>query len=673
MPTPLFAPSVATLAPLFAPSVATRSTVLPLLSLTAPRTLIPSSGASAADWVPLGGAGDMSEFATHRFGDDMAPPAASHNRPEVGETPTTTTAEAMATATEASENFAIHGATGGANGGGEPAIGGFSDTADEWGRLLQPTKTAGLPELLDKPHAPPDFMPLPTEVNARHFDPEPAVAIVDSYAAAEFNPLATGDAPDKIAEDVWRVVESLTLEEKAGQMQQIHVGQLLDARGRLNESAVAYWIGEKKVGSVVDSPGNSARAAFAWYAAPTLANLTNAVQQVALAQGSRVPLLWGLDSVRGASFVKHAAMFPAAIGVAATFAPRFAFDAGRVAAKDSRAAGYAWAFAPSADLGADKRAAHAFLGFGEDPALLSAMVRAAVGGLQGEYKTDRGRVAACVTNFVSSLKAVPDSLLFEYHLPGFEAAIAAGASSIMQSVGSVNGEAVAASGFYLRRVLRDRLGFRGVMIADHEQMLNTRGVPVVAAANATDAAYLALNNTSVDMTAGDPAFSHMATELVRAGSVAEDRITESTARIIQLKKDLGLFDTPFAERVRAESVGSAQDVEMARATVRESITLLKNVGGVLPLAKTDRVLFVGPHMNSTALLGGGWNVHRKGPTAAEGDAVYEGFGDSVIAGVRAVTGREPVYHPGFRLDGVEVNLEGLLRVARQADKIVVAL
>ncbi|KAJ2877582.1 hypothetical protein H4R27_006156, partial [Coemansia aciculifera] len=507
---------------------------------------------------------------------------------------------------------------------------------------------------------------------------------VDSYLAAEYNPLAAGDVPDKITEDVWKLVESLTLDEKTGQMQQIHVSQLLDREGHLNTTAIEYWISSKKVGSIVDSPGNG-NGEYAWYSAATLSNLTNSVQQVALAQGSRVPLLWGLDSVRGANFVKHAAMFPTGIGLAATFQPKYAFDAGRIAAKDTRAAGYQWTFAPSADLNVEKRWAHNYLGFGEDPALLSAMVRSAVNGYQGEYKQDRTRVAACVKNFIGSgnpfngkersAKFIPDNLLYEYYLPGFEAAIDAGATSIMQSVGNVNGEAMSSSGFYLRKLLRDKLGFRGIMIADHEEIL-AQAREFHTAANFTDAVFLALNNTSVDMSAGDSSFSYNAMELVRAGSIAEDRITESVARILQLKKDLGLFDTPFAERQLQETVGSAQDVTAARMAVRESVTLLKNVNGALPLKPGDRVLFVGPHLNSTALLGGGWNVHRQGPTANERDEVYEGFGDSILSGVRKLTNREPVYHPGFRLDGIAsdaASIEHLLKLAHQADKIVVGL
>ncbi|KAJ2892876.1 hypothetical protein IWW38_003054 [Coemansia aciculifera] len=612
-------------------------------------TTKPNGPMSSRDWMT---GGDSNNNNNMRGAGDKRISSAG-NRPEVGETPTAASSSATVAAKTGgeTENFNIHGPT--PSGG---ALAGFTDSVDEWARLLQPTKTAGLPELLDRTHTAPEAVFGPPTLEAKQSHPDSQVVAVDSYAADSYNTLAAGDAPGKISEDVWQLVESLSVAEKAGQMQQIHVGQLLDSAGRVNVTAVDYWISERKVGSVIAPPAE--------YSAGALANVTNFVQQVALAQGSRIPLLFGLQQPT----IRNAAVFPLGIATAATFDPRFAYDGGRVAAKDARAAGFQWALAPSAALGVDKRSVAGAVGFGEDPTLGSAMLKAAVRGLQGEYKTDRGRVAACIADFIGSGNTqaglIPDSLLLEYYLPGAEAAIGAGAATAMQGAASINGEAVGVSGYYLRRLLRDRMSFRGVMVSDHTA--DSSLLRSMTAANATDATFLALNNTSVDISAGDvgTGFSRTAWELVRAGAVAEDRITESAARIVQLKKDLGLFDAPFADPLLRETVGSKQDVEAARAVVRESVTLLKNAGGVLPLTKNDRVLFIGPHLNSTALLSGN--------TLVDGGVA----GDSVLQGVKHVTGREPVFHAGWALDGSEPlpqQMEALIRVARQADKIVVGL
>ncbi|KAJ1841999.1 hypothetical protein LPJ70_004000 [Coemansia sp. RSA 2708] len=506
---------------------------------------------------------------------------------------------------------------------------------------------------------------------------------VDMYPTVELAALGH-DAPGKIADDVWAVVDSLTLAEKAGQMTQVHVSELLGADGQLNATAVEYWIDTMKVGAIVDTPGNSPHAAFPWYSAQALANVTNTVQRIAQARGSRVPVLWGLEAARGAGLIKRAAMFPTGIGLAASFEPRHAYVAGRVAAKDARAAGYQWVFGPQADISVDKRRAQAFLGYGEDPALAAQMVAHAVRGLQGDYKQDRARVACCAKGYVgggahgAGAGQVSDAQLLEYHVPGFEAAVAAGAASLMQAAGSVNGEALGTSPYYLRRLLRDGLRFRGVLAADRRAGTRGQAQRLHAAADARDALFLALNNTSVDVGADGTELAQTVHELVAAGRVSEDRVTESAARILQLKKDLGLFERPYADVQLAALVGARQDVEAAQQAVRESLTLLKNERRVLPLATHDRVLFVGPHLNSTALLGGGWNVHAQGPAAREADAVYQGLGDSVMQGVRHVAGaRAPVaYHAGFRLDSGEIRgdeFSQLVRLARQADKIVVGL
>ncbi|KAJ2403176.1 hypothetical protein GGI23_000151 [Coemansia sp. RSA 2559] len=625
---------------------------------------------------------------------EAAPSSTSAHRPEVGES-TSTESTASTGAEETSEAYDDSSSA-------QPV-----DINDEYNkqgwRLMRPTKTAGLPSLLDHtPQAPPP-MAVPAAVAAgaakrRRLHPllEPLTpGGVDMYAAAEERSVAgisSNIAAAKIDEDVWRLVESLSVDEKIGQMTQIHVGMLLDAHtGDVNMTAVQYWVDRQKIGSVIDTPANSDRAQYPLYSPQRLANITNAVQQVAVARGSRVPLVWAMDAARGASYIKHAAMFPAPLAVAASFQPQCAYVAGRVAAKDLRAAGYQWALGPSADIAVEKKAADMALSFGEDPTLAAAMVTSSVRGYQGDYRRDRMRAAVCVRGFIGAdqqpgahvaQRALSDRQLFEYHLPAFEAAVAVGgAASLMQAPGALDGEALGMSPFYSRNVLRSTLRFRGVMLAG--QALHKQAHDLHAAANAADAVFLALNNTSVDVALEDDANGARgsdAMELVRGGSLHEDRITESVARIVQMKKDLGLFDKPYSDPSLIEIVGARQDIDDARNVVRESLTLLKNQNAVLPLAPTERVLFVGPHFNSSALLAGRLGAHAQSLADRDGDRVYDGFGDTIMAGVRKVVGDENManiaFRQGFRLDSPTVRAEDfgqIVRLARKSDKIVVAL
>ncbi|KAJ1765187.1 hypothetical protein LPJ74_006454 [Coemansia sp. RSA 1843] len=671
-----------------------------LLPTVAPRPARPdytsSSSSSGATW----GSSNYMEPNIVDQSEETGSPSISAHRPEVGKYTTSTTDSATETAYSSSSAADAYDNVSSA----QPVdINDAYKKVGQINQLLRPTKTARLPELLDHTPPPPPQIALPQanypkQRNRLHPALDPLMpGGVDMYPAIEQQQLQGNDAPAKIDEDVWKLVESLSVDEKVGQMTQIHVGMLLDAHtGDLNMTAVEYWVDQVKVGSVVDTPGNSAHSQFPLYSPQRLANITNTVQQVSLARGSRVPLVWAMDAVRGASYVKHATMFPMPLAQAATFQPQSAYVAGRIGSKDLRASGYQWALGPSADLMVEKKWPDGVLSFGEDPMLASVMVASSVRGYQGDYKRDRARVACCVRNFVGAgqqlgahtgMRAVSDHQLFEYHLPAFEAAIhTGGAASVMQASGSLNGESLGMSPFYLRHVLRDTLAFRGVMLSDQSD-LRTQFRDLHAAANATDAVFLALNNTSVDVTSEEDsssgAFPRDAMDLVHSGSLNEDRITESVARVVQMKKDLGLFDSfkPFADPSLIEIVGAAQDIEDARNVVRESLTLLKNQNSVLPLSASERVLFLGPHLNSTGLLGGGFNVHMQGPSDREGgDHVYDGFGDTVMSGVRKVIGDDKLgniaYRRGFRLDSSDVRADEfgqIVRLARKSDKIVIAL
>ncbi|KAJ2797743.1 hypothetical protein H4R20_005079, partial [Coemansia guatemalensis] len=604
------------------------------------------------------------------FGVRMA--ATSQERPEVGEDSSSATAGATTVVSRRDGEVAS------ASTAGEGVETEFAESLDAWERLQRATKTSGLPELLQQTAAPVADIPVPkTEApvagraaQGLRLDPF-RTGGVDAYAAKDLGALGS-DAPGRISEEVWRVVESLTDEEKAGQMTQVHVSQLVGHDGQLNATAVEFWIDTMKAGAVVGTPGGGRGGQFAWYSAQALANVTNAVQRVARARGSRVPLLWALDTERGAGTAKHAAMFPGGVGLAATFDAEHAYTAARISAKDARAGGCAWVLAPGAGVAVDKRDAQAARGFGEDPVLASVMVSHAVRGCQGDYKSDRARAASCVRGFIGAgARHISDAQLAEYHVPPFAAAVNAGAASLMLADGSVNGEALAASPFYQRRLLRDQLRFRGLLLAGPRAAAPALASHVHSAADTRDAVFLALNNTSVDVgeDAADPEFARAALALVQSGRLSTSRLTESAARVVQLKRDLGLFDHPFADPQLAGLVGARPDVDAARNAVRQSLTLLKNTGHVLPLAPADRVLFVGPHLNSTALLAGSaWGAFD--------DAIFEGAAESVMAAVRRVAGSgAPVaYHRGFRLDAPETpDFDQLVHLARQADKIVVAL
>ncbi|KAJ1720441.1 hypothetical protein LPJ53_004931 [Coemansia erecta] len=490
--------------------------------------------------------------------------------------------------------------------------------------------------------------------------------------------------PDSIDHDVLRMVRRMSIEEKVGQMTQIEVGQLIDCDGYLNVTAAEYWIDKWKVGSILETPGNH-NGRYNWYSAARFSEFTDSVQKIALERGSKVPLIWGLDSVRGAQYVGGAVIFPAGIATAATFNPEYAYDAGRVAAKDSRAAGTHWAFAPIMDLSVNKLWSRVYENFGEDPFLSSEMAKMSVAGYQGDYKNDRTRVAACMKHFIGygypfdgkdrSNRHIAAHELLEYYVPPFKAAIDAGVATAMESYGVINGEAVMLSHYYLQKLLREQLGFKGMLVSDWGE-INSQAQTYFTAKDIRQATQVALQRTSVDMSmvADDQSFGENTIDLIKRGVISERRLDQSVARILQLKKDLGLLKQPFADPKLAATVGSDQDIETARNAVRESVTLLKNSNNTLPLGLYEKVIFLGPTLNSTRYMGGGWNVHWQGPSDNEGDSVYQGFGDTILQGIESITGAAPAYLPGVDIEGAQLtSVDDIVAAAKSADKIVIGL
>ncbi|KAJ1661680.1 hypothetical protein EV178_006478 [Coemansia sp. RSA 1646] len=512
-------------------------------------------------------------------------------------------------------------------------------------------------------------------------DPE-TWAPVETYEYNTYSTPVVG--PGAIDSDIQAMVNGMTLEQKVGQMTQIETGQIADCNGNLNETAVKYWIETWGVGSFLETPGNHG-GKYSWYSPKLFADWTDAVQKIALENGPQIPIIWGLDSVRGANYVKGGTMFPSGTGTAATFNPQNAYSAGRIGAKDTRSAGVHWAFAPVLDLAVNKLWSRTYENFGEDPYLSSQMAKQSVQGYQGDYKTDRTRVATSIKHFIAygdpvdgqdrSDRYIAKHDLLEYYAPPFQAAIDSGAATIMESYSVINDEGVAVSKYYLTDLVRNQMGFKGMIVTDWGE-INSQALKYFTAKDVYEANRLALADTTIDMSmvADDDTFPNVTIAMVKSGVIPESRITESAARILQLKKDLGLFEAPYADRSLAETVGSAQDVETVRNAIRESVTLLQNNNNALPLKVSEKVLFVGPTINTIRYLGGGWNMHWQGPTDAEGDAAYQGFGDTILEGVTQLIGSAPEYYLGIDIQGENyTDVSAILQAARNADKIVIGL
>jgi beta-glucosidase len=364
----------------------------------------------------------------------------------------------------------------------------------------------------------------------------------------------------------------------------------------------------------------------------------NTIQRYAIEHSRlHIPIIFGVDAVHGFGHPFEATLFPQSIGMGATWDPALAEAAGAATRGQLLATGGNWNFAPVQDLARDNRWGRLYETWAEQPALAAAIGGANVRGIQGGG-FDAPKVAATVKHFAGysgSINGhdrveaqVPLRYLQDQFLPSYAGGIDAGAATVMVDSGSLNGVPATASRFLLTEELRKRLGFKGVVISDYGDVPALQTAYHIAADLKGAVAQAVNAGVDVSMTPFDSAGWNAALiQAVREGLVSERRVDESVRRILTLKFQLGLFDHPFVDPDKADAAVKA-DRDLARKAAAESVTLLRNQDGALPL-KTDlgKLVVTGPSAGCEAADPtkdpacqaaianqlGGWSVSWQGP------------------------------------------------------------
>src|SRR6202011_3748366 len=330
---------------------------------------------------------------------------------------------------------------------------------------------------------------------------------------------------------------------------------------------------------------------------------------------------FGVDAVHGFGHPYQAPLFPQSIGIGATWDPSVAQAGGAVTANALRATGWNWDFAPVQDLARDNRWGRYYETWAEEPALAAALGGANVRGLQSGSGNGL-MVTATVKHFAGYSQSInghdrvqaelPLRYLQDQFLPSYAGGIDAGAGTDMVNSGSVNGIPATASHFLLTTELRDRLGFKGVVISDYGDV-SALASTYHMAADPAGAAALAIN-AAVDMAMlpfNADQWQAAVQQDVANGSISMARINQAVRRVLTLKFKLGLFDHPTVDASKASAaVKAGRDVTLQAA--RESITLLRNQGNVLPLSPTAHIVVTGPSADSMTNQLGGWSVSWQG-------------------------------------------------------------
>jgi beta-glucosidase len=481
----------------------------------------------------------------------------------------------------------------------------------------------------------------------------------------------------------------MTLEEKVAQLQGIWVrrAEIQDAQGRFTPATAKALLGlgigqVSRPSEIANGPrGPRVRGPREH------AEFVNAVQKWVL-ENTRlgIPVMFHEEALHGfvAPLATH---FPVPLALGSTWDPSLVEQAMAVAAREARARGCQHVLAPVIDLARDPRWGRIEETFGEDPHLVSRFAVAAVRGYQGTtMPLGRDKVLATLKHFAghgshegginTAPALVPERLLRAELLKPFEAAVKAGAWSVMPSYNEIDGVPLHVSRWLLQDVLRGEWGFKGLVASDYfaiAQLIDRHHV----AADKADAARQAIE-AGVDIELPDPdAFPHLLA-LVKSGRLAEAAIDRAVGRVLWGKFASGLFEQPYVDPREAEAVVQAPEHRaLAREAARKAIVLLKNEGDFLPLDRTKlkTLAVVGPNAKGVHL--GGYST----PQPPAGVDVLTGISNAAGSGVKVL------YAEGVRITEHDANwwqdavtlpdpgknrgrISEAVAVARQADAVV---
>jgi len=412
------------------------------------------------------------------------------------------------------------------------------------------------------------------------------------------------------------ILRQMTLDEKIGQMTQVTLGVVSTPQdGVLDPKALTNAVVNYKVGSILNAT-NHALTVDQWH------TVIRQIQDEAGKTRLKIPVIYGLDGIHGQTYTLNSTLFPQNIGMAATRNPELSVAVTKIAAKELRASGVRWNFAPVLDCGRQPLWSRFPETYGEDVYIGKTMGATVIRAYEEDGLRNPTAVASCMKHYLGYSASrtgkdrtpiyLPEIEMREYYLPQFHAAVQAGASTLMVNSSEINGVPVHASKYLLTDVLRRELGFSGVIVTDWEDIIRLHTRHHVAPT--PRAAVVMAINAGIDMSMVpmDFSFFDLLKEAVQKGEVPVSRIDDAVRRILVLKEKLGLFDNPYPEEAAAANFGKPEYQSVALQAAREAMTLLQNQENTLPLSKKTRILVAGPSAQSISALNGCWSYTWQG-------------------------------------------------------------
>jgi len=482
---------------------------------------------------------------------------------------------------------------------------------------------------------------------AAQSQPVPAVAHPERWPVAR-SPFIGNAALEKRIDGL---MARMSLEDKVGQLIQVDIDSLKPEELR-----------QYKVGAILDGgnskPGHNQTAAPAEWLKLADAFWDN--NRVRSDGRPVIPLIWGTDAVHGDNDVIGATLFPQNVGLGNARDPGLIREIGAVTAREVEATGLDWSFAPTLAVVQDDRWGRTYESYSEEPAVVASYAGAMVEGLQGRFGT-RGfmgpdKVIATPKHYLGDGGTgghdqgdtrVDEVTLIGVHAAGYKPAIDAGALTVMSSYSSWNGAKMHGNASLLTGVLKARMGFGGFVTGDWKGHGQLPGCTADHCAASIDA------GLDQFMNADDWRVLYRNTLAdVRSGAIPTARLDDAVRRVLRVKLLAGVFEKarpssrPLAGKF--EVLGSAEHRAVARRAVRESLVLLKNEGGLLPLKPSARVMVAGSGADNISQQSGGWTINWQGTGLTNVDfphaqSIYGGIAKVVRAGggsaMLAVDGR----------------------------------
>lgn len=444
----------------------------------------------------------------------------------------------------------------------------------------------------------------------------------------------------KVEARIEATLRGMSTEDKVGQLLQVDIASITP------KDLETY-----KLGSILNG-GNSAPNNDEFAPASEWLKLFDAFYDASVKRGDGrpvVPVIWGTDAVHGANNIVGATLFPHNIGLGAMRDPALIRKIGEATAAETAATGIDWSFAPTVAVVQDDRWGRTYESYSEDPAIVAAYAGQMVEGIQGRVGDDfmkPGHVIASVKHFLGDGGTggrdqgdtrVPEAVLRDIHGAGYSTAIPAGALTVMPSFSSWNGEKMTGNTSLLTGVLKGRWGFDGFTIGDwnaHGQVTGCTNEDCPAAINA---------GLDMFMYSG-PGWKQLYANTLREakdGTIPATRLDDAVRRILRVKILAGTFEAgrpssrPTAGKF--DLLGAPAHRAIARQAVRESLVLLKNNGGVLPLKAGSDILVAGRGADDIGQQSGGWSITWQGTGVTNanfpnGQSIWAGIDQAVRAG-----------------------------------------